>query len=551
MRPGMACHGRFDDERREYVVTDPLTPSPWINYIGNTRLSAFVSQQAGGLAWHIEPQQRRLTRYHWLPAPPDRPGFYVYVRENNGGEIWNPHFAPTCRPLDFFECRHGLGYTRFAGERNGLRVEATYFIPPGDDIMLWDIALENRGKDRRQVTLASYVEFGLLEFMREMFWCYLKSHIGFSFEPAENWIKYHYHAFEAPYTPAIFFSCTRRADGFEASRDAFCGPGGSLERPAMKMGGSELPGGGHGCGTIAVNLDLPPGGRERFAYLMGVAPDWPKASELRRKFAGLPAVDRAFVELGDYWRGKTDSLQVKTGDEHFDRAVNALGPLNSQVTLERTRDISTDHMGVDGMRFRDTMQDALAVSSFDPAFARERILMVLSSQSQSGAGNFSFYPFSPDRRTNDKPERCDNTVWPIFTIDNLLNETGDTSFLEEMVRFREGGEATVYEHIRLGLEYIWKRRGPHGLPTLFDADWNDGLAVFLDPKAESVMLGMQMVHAARMFGVHAARMGRQADASWCSQAAAELTSILNSDMCGTADGTGGSCFPTAGLSARR
>lgn len=525
----VTAFGRFNDKAREYVITDPLPPQPWINYLGNTRLSAFISQQAGGLAWHIEPQQRRLSRYHWLPAPQDRPGFYVYVRDHKTGELWNPHFAPTCRPLDHYECRHGLGYTQFVGERGGIRVSVRYFIPPDDDVMVWDVTVENAGDVAQSLTLASYVEFGILEFMREMFWCYLKNHIGFTFEPAENWIKYDYHAFEAPFTPAIFMTCTRPVDGFECSREAFCGRGGSLERPAIELAGSELPGGGHGCGTLGVNLDLAPGSRERFAYILGVADDWERAKELRRKFATPAAVDAAIAELGAYWGRKTKILQVKSGNPHFDRMVNTWAPLNCQVTLERTRDLSTDHIGVDGMRFRDTMQDALAVANFDPDFARERIRLILASQSRDGSGNFSFYPYAPKLKVNVEPLRCDNTVWPIMTIANWVNETGDLSFFEERIPFRDGGDATVYEHVRLGLELIWGRRGPTGLPTLFDADWNDGLAVFRDPKAESVMLGMQLVYAAKLFKEYAVRLNRNTDSEWCDRVVGELTGILNSD----------------------
>lgn len=521
--------GHFDDTAREYVVTDAIPPQPWINYLGNTRLTAFISQQAGGLAWHMEPQQRRLTRYHWLPAPQDRPGFYVYVRDRGTGELWNPHFAPTCQPLDTYECRHGLGYSQFTAERAGVRVGVRYFIPPGDDVMLWDVTVENNSGKAQALTVASYVEFGILEFMREMFWCYLKNHIGFTFDPGENWIRYDYHAFEAPFTPAIFIACTRPVDGFDCSRDAFCGRGGSLERPAIPLTGSELPGGGHGCGTLGVNIDLAPGGRERFAYVLGVADNWDLAKESRRKFSNTEAVDNAFVELGEYWSRKTQVLQVNSGDSHFDRTVNIWAPLNCQVTMERTRDISTDHVGVDGMRFRDTMQDALAVANFDPGFAKERIRLILSSQSNDGSGNFSFYPYAQKLKVNLEPLRCDNTVWPIMTIANLVNETGDISFFEERIPFRDGGDATVYEHVRLGLELIWTRRGPNGLPILFDADWNDGLAVFRDPKAESVMLGMQLVYAAKLFREYAVRLKHDGDVAWCDGVAGELTNILNSD----------------------
>ncbi len=522
---GSSNYGYFDDAHGEYVITDPLTPMPWINYLGNTRLSAFISQQAGGLAWHVEPQQRRLTRYHFLPAPGDRPGFYVYVRDEERGTLWNPHFAPTCRPLESFECRHGLGYSSFTGECEGIRVGVRYFIPPNDDVLVWDVTVENLGPTPRALTLASYVEFGVLEFMRELFWCYLKNQIGFEYDPREKWIQYHYHVFEAPFAPAIFFACTRPTDGFDCSRAAFCGRGGSLERPAMGLSGSQLPGGGHGCGSLGVRLRLAPGGRERFAFLLGVAEDWPAAARLKARLD----VEKAFGELQAGWRRKTDTIQVTSGDAHFDRCVNLWNPLNCQVTLERTRDLSTDHVGVDGMRFRDTMQDALAVATFDPAFAAERIRLVLASQASDGSGNFAFYPFAPKPRFNLEPVRCDNTVWPIMTVSNLVNETGDLSFFDERLPFRDGGEASVYGHILAGLRYIDARLGPTGLPTLFHADWNDGLAVFRDEHAESVMLGMQMVYALGLFRAFARRLGRGPDADWCEAREAHYRDVCNSD----------------------
>ena len=527
-------YGHFDDAQREFVVTDPLTPGPWINYLGNTRLTAFISQQAGGLAFWQEPQTRRLTRYHYLPVPQDRPGFYVYVQDHGSGTLWNPHYAPTCQPLDAFECRHGPGYTRFIGSQHGVRVSVTFFIPPGDDVMLWDVRVENRAATAKRLTLSSYVEFGLLEFMRELFWCYLKNQIGFEFDERENWVKYIYHVFQAPFAPAIFLASTRKVVGYECSRDAFCGRGGSLERPQALLGrgfsNSQIPGGGHGCGVLGVDLQLAPGASDSFAFMLGVAENWEAAAALKRKYAAGPAVAAAFTALQGTWTRKTERFQAASGDAHVDRFVNVWNPVNCQITLERTRDISTDHVGLDGMRYRDTMQDALAMTSIDPEFAAERIRLIFASQGRDGSGNFSFYPYSKEKQINADPVRCDNTVWPIFTVANLVNETGNLAFFDERIPFRDGGDASVYDHILLGLRYIWDRRGPTGLPTLFHADWNDGLAVFMDEHAESVMLGMQMVYAAKMLRDYAARLEKTADVEWCDRMAAEFERILNSDV---------------------
>ena len=527
------AYGHFDDEAREYVITDPITPRPWINYLGNRRLSAFISHNAGGLLWHLEPQSRRITRYHYIPAPGDRPGFYVYVRDLSTGEVWNPHFAPACVPLDSFECRHGPGVTRFIAQKNGTRAELTYAIAP-DDMLIIKVSLWNTGRLPANLQAVSYVEFGLLEFMREIVgWCYLKHHVGFRFDPAIRAIRYDYHAFEAPFTPRIVFGCTADPAGWECSRDAFIGPVGSLERPqALQPGAgltnSDLPLGGHGCGTIAVNVALQSGESREFAYLLAIADTWPAADALLAEYSQPAAVDSAIAAVRSTWRQRLDVLRAETGDACVDRFVNTWNPLNALVALEHARIISTDHMGLDGLRYRDTTQDALAAATTDPAFATDRMRLIFAQQTRDGGGCFSFYPHNP-LPTSDRPHRSDNTVWQIYTIHNLLAETGDFSLLDEIIPFRDGGEATVYDHVLLGLKHVYDRRGPHGLPTLFDADWNDGLALFNDPAAESVLTGMQLVHSCRLFSQLAARLGRNADARWCHAADDELAAMLNSD----------------------
>ncbi len=527
-------YGHFDDRQREFVITDPLTPTPWINYLGNTRMTALISQQAGGLAFYVDPQNRRLTRYHYLGSPPDRPGFYVYIHDATTGKLWNPHFAPVCEPLDDYRFRHGLGYSQCDGTLDDVTVSVRWFVPPEDDVLLWDVRIVNHSGRARQLFVASYCEFGLLEFQREMFWCYLRSHIDFDYDAANAWIRYRYHAFEAPYTPAVYVSCSEAIDEFDCSREAFCGPGGSLERPlALKHGhltGSRLPHGGkHGCGVLGVRLQVPPGETKRLIYQLGAADDWAAAAQLCQKHRRTEAVDRAADALQARWAGRIGTFQVEVPDADVERTINTWNPLNARVTLERARDISTDHMGIDGLRYRDTMQDAMAVAHFDPEFARARIEMVLQTQARNGEGCFAFYPFTKKPHVTTKPERCDNTVWPVLTVDHWVRETGNVKFFETLLPFRDGGNATIYEHLLLGLQLIHTRRGPHGLPLLLDADWNDGLAVFGDRNAESVMLAMQLAHAAGILAGYANLLGHPGDAAWCRACALEMELAVNRD----------------------
>ena len=527
-------YGYFNDPDRQYVITHPLTPKPWINYLSNRRLTAFISQNAGGLLWHTEPQCRRITRYHYIAGPADRPGFYVYVRDRHDGTLWNPHFAPTCTGLDQFECRHEPGITRFRAVKDGIVAAVTYAIPPDDDVMLWKVELNNARAQDADLDAVSYLEFGLLEFMREIIgWCYLKHQVGFTYDPALRAIRYDYHVFEAPFSPRMVFGCTTDVAGFECSRDKFMGPTGSLQqpdalRPGAELSGSQIPVGGHGCGTLAVRVRLKPGASKEFAYVFAMGDSWEQTDAFLTRYAQPGAVDAGIAAARAFRDKPLQRFQAESGDPVMDRFVNTWNPLNSLVTLELCRIISTDHMGTDGLRYRDTMQDALAGANLDPEFASLRARQVLAQQTRDGGGCFAFWPHSPNP-TTDAPHRSDNTVWPIYTVKNLLAETGDLSLLEQRIPFRDGGEATLYDHVLLGLRHIFDRRGPHGLPTLFDVDWNDGLALFGDRKAESVMLGMQLVYSCREFAELACRLGRDADAAWCMQAADELAKALNSD----------------------
>jgi cellobiose phosphorylase len=524
-------YGYFDDPARTFVITDPVTPRPWINYLSNRRLSAFISQNAGGLLWHWEPLTRRITRYHYIPAPADRPGFYLYVRDARTGTVWNPHFAPTCIPLDDYTCRHEPGITSFAGEKDGVRVEVAYTIPPDDDVMLWQVRVTNTGTDDASLLLASYLEFGLLEHLREILaWCYLKSHIAFSYDPALRAIRYDYHAFEAPFTPRMLFGCTAPVAGFECARDAFVGRVGSLERPQALVAGhfsnSELPLGGHGCGVLGVDVALAPGESTTFAYRFAIGESWEESEALLARYADDAAVEAGFAAVRAFWSERLGTLQVTSDDPTVDRFINTWIPYNNLTTLAQARIISTDQMGLDGLKYRDTTQDALGVANLDPAFSAERLRLVYAQQTQDGGGCYGFYPYTP-KPVAEEPHRSDNTVWQIYTLNNLLAETGEWGLVDEVIPFRDGGEASIYEHTLRGLRHIDDRRGPHGLPMMFHADWNDGLALFGDERAESVMLGMQLVYSCREFAALATRMGRPEDAAWCRGLADELTAHCN------------------------
>ncbi len=534
MKP-LAEFGYFDDAARSFVITNPLPPRPWINYLSNRRLTAFISQNAGGLLWYREPWSGRISRYHYVAPPPDRPGFYVYVLDRNTGELWNPHFAPCCLPLEAFSCQHEPGITTITGSRKGIEVTVGYTIPPNDDAMIWRIGVSNKGITDAKILLASYMEFGLLEFLRESIgWCYLKHQFKLRYDSTHRAILYDYHVFEAPFTPRMIFACSGQVCGYDASRDQFLGRTGTLAAPERliqhrSLSNSELPLGGHGAAVLGTELSLKPGTTEFVSFVFAIAETWDDAFQTADIFSNDLNAAAAFSATRNLWSMRLGGLTAQTNDPATDRFINTWNPYNALIALELARIISTDHMGTDGLRYRDTTQDALAAANIEPEFSRQRMRLVFSQQKRDGGGCFAFFPHTA-RPATDIPHRSDNTVWQMATMKNIAAETGDLSVFEEIIPFRDGGQAPIYEHIRLGLSHIAERRGPHGLPFLFHADWNDGLALFGDEKAESIMLGMQLVNACQDFAELASRLNRTNDAAWAIKLADELSSILNSDI---------------------
>ena len=422
-------YGYFNDKDHKYVINNPLTPNTWINYIGNRKLTAFISQNAGGLMWYCDPQTRRISRYQYTATPPDQPGFYVYIKDKITGQIWNPHFAPTYNELDFFECHVSPGVTQFIAIKDHIKVELSYIIPPNDNVMIWNIKVNNIGKQKADLLVTSYLEYGLLEYMREFIaWCYLKNHFSLKYDKESNSIRYYYHVLGAPFTPCMAFGCTTQISGYECSRDAFLGRNGALGSPYSlsnkdQLSNSELPLGGHACNVIGVDLKLEPQESKEFAYIFALAETWDAVDSLLVKYTSKNALIQAFKSVNDFWSQRSEVIKINTSDPAVDRFVNIWNPYNAAINLELARSISTDHPGFDGLRYRDTTQDALAVANYDPDFTKQRMRQIFATQTKNGAGCFAFYPhechdlaFYPfSTPVREKPDRCDNTVWQIYT----------------------------------------------------------------------------------------------------------------------------------------
>ncbi len=529
----MNDYGYFDDAAREYVITDPFPPAPWINYLSNGHLCTIISQKGGGMTFLDSSVEQRFTRYHQdRGVPQDRPGHYLYLREQDG-TIWSPTFDPTRTPLDEWECRHGMGYTTFCASYRGVTARLRFFVPPDDNVLLWELALENHRQGRADLLVTPYVEFGFLQAMREVrYWHWCRYHNTFTYDPKLSAIRYYYGTPEALKNMSVFLSGSGTPAGFDCSRDAFLGRGGREDAPesllAGKLTGSELPGGGHGCGALGYRVRMKPGQRKRLCFALGGAETWQQAGRLIRKYRKEESVDRAFGRLGRAWNRYLDVTRVEVPDPAMQSFVNIWNPYNCRAALERARWISAVHTGMGGgLTSRDSMQDAQSIAHLHPAWARDRIRVVLGYQCPDGRFWRSFDPV-----TGSAPEaediRSDNGVWSILTTHAYLAETGDFDFLKVSVAYYGGKPASVFDHLYHALTYIYEHVGKNGLPLLYDMDWNDSLYLFAEEGAESVMLAQQLVYACGLLGEIAEKHGKPKVMRWCERVRKELTATLNS-----------------------
>ena len=525
-------YGKFSQENREYVITEPLTPRPWINYLSNGKMGAFVSQSAGGLAWFEQPVSRRISRYDFMGMPEDRPGFYVYVREKDG-TYWNPSFQPCQTPLDHWECRHGMGYTTFIAERDGLKTELKMFVPVDDDVLLLDLKIINNRNYEEELFVSNYLEFSLFEYYREILgWIVLRNQVKFLYDKKLNCIKYHYFAYEAPYTNPVFIATSCDSSGFECSRDKFIGRGRDTSNPIAIENGSlsntELSGGGLGIGSLAYDVRLKPGESKRISWIVGASQNWDDAENLIKKYQDVSNIDRAANELKTFWDNLLNTYQVQCPDPEIENMINTWNPYGAYVTFFRDRDISTELPGLSsGIRFRDAMQNTLSVCNIKPETARERINLLLKHQWADGSTPNSFLLDSGAQKAPQNMLRCDSPVWSPITVYNYLSETGDFAYLDHEIPYLDNGSATVYSHLMAGLHQIARDSGDNGLPLLKGRDWDDHLSLFSEEGAESVMTAQNWCYAARLMKEICLKTNKQEDAEWLEGQISKYKTTLN------------------------
>ena len=482
--------GHFDDAKREYVIETPRTPLPWINYLGSEDFFALVSNTAGGYAFYRDARLRRLTRYRYNNCPLDSDGFHVYVKD--GDTVWNPGWQPTQTELDEYECRHGLGYTILRGTKNGIAVRQEMLVPKGDNCLLTRLTVTNESDAPRTVSLFPYAEFCLWDAMDDSSNFQRNFSIGeVELEPNAIYHKTEYRERRDHY--AVFWS-NRSYDGFDTARDAFVGVYGSPALPEAVQNGCCTGSVAHGwapIGAMQFQICLRPGEEQELLFGLGYienpenekfsAPgviNKTRAHAMIERYRTPAQFDAAMDTLRAYWDRLLSNFHAETGDEKVDRMVNIWNQYQCMVTFNMSRSASYFESGMGrGMGFRDSCQDLLGFVHIIPGRARERILDIAATQFPDGSAYHQYQPLTKKGNLAVGSGFNDDPLWLIAGVDAYLRETGDWSILDESVTFDCDAKnaAPLMEHLRRSFRFTCTHLGPHKLPLIGRADWNDCL----------------------------------------------------------------------------
>ncbi len=552
--------GHFDDARREYVTERPDTPLPWINYLGMEDYFGLISNTGGGYSFYRDARLRRLTRYRYNNAGLDVGGRYLYIREADGG-IWSPTWQPVRRDLDTYECRHGLGYTTITSSLDGIQASIRYFVPLGETLEIWQVTISNQRAEPAQLSLFSSVEFCLWDANDDA--TNFQRNYSIGEVEVEQGVIYHKTEYRERRDHFAFFACSERIAGFETQREDFLGPYRGYERPlAVELGraSNSIAHGWQPVGVHQVDLALAPGEQKEIIFLLGYAENPedakfdPPGSQRVNKTTVRPliesylqpaVVEAAFEALRSQWSRLLNGFQVQTPDEHTNRMVNIWNAYQNMVTFNMSRSASYFESGIGrGMGFRDSNQDLLGFVHMIPERARQRLLDLAATQLASGGAYHQYQPLT--KRGNDAvgSNFNDDPHWLVLAVAAYLKETGDWSILEEQVPYENqpGTEQPLFEHLQRCIRYTQERLGPHGLPLIGRADWNDclNLNTFSTQPGESfqtttnrdggtaelvMIAGLYVLSLTEMAGL-ASHLGHDVLAGQYLQAAGEMEAVI-------------------------
>lgn len=562
--------GHFDDTHGEYVINTPETPYPWINYLGNEQFFSLISNTAGGYAFYTDARLRRLTRYRYNDIPLDNNGRYFYIKD--GDTVWNPGYKPMRTPLDSYECRHGFGYTKFSSAKNGVKADTLYFVPNGVNAEVQTLTLTNTSGKAKTLSVVSFIEWCLYNALDDT------TNFQRNFSTGEVEITnggsaiYHKTEYRERRNHFAFYSVNCPVTGFDTDRESFLGLHNNLDEPKTVLSGKSTNSVADGWSPIAshrIDITLQPNESKDFIFVLGYIENdendkWEKAAPkdllqtnqklksinktkavaLQQRFATMDGVKKAFDELADFWKTMLSRFTLKTDDEKLNRMA-VWNQYQCVITYNFARSASYFESGIGrGIGFRDTSQDMLGcVHQLGPR-ARERLFDVASTQFEDGSAYHQFQPLTKRGNADIGSHFNDDPLWLILGIGGYIRETGDEDFLREMVPFDndESNKATLFEHLKRSFRYTVNHIGPHGLPLIGRADWNDCLNLNCfskDPNdsfqtctnkegdhAESVMVAQMFVYVAPDYAAMCRMMGEDAEAKFAEEEAAKMAAQI-------------------------
>jgi cellobiose phosphorylase len=538
-------YGDFSEDSREYIITNPETPTPWINYISNPRgYCGIVSQSGGGFSFHKDPRDRRITKYRYNNVPVDRPGRYFYVRDNGSSDFFSPTYQPVMKKPDDYKCRHGQGYTIIETVYGDIQCETLYFVPADFDMEVWRLSVRNTGNTRKRLSIYSYSEFTFwcepesrniqwsLHLTRGLFveemvqYAFIEPHPAFDMKANANYV--------ADRQGFAFMGMNAKVADFECARDRFLGMYGSETDPIGvrngKLACSKLEG-GIGCAALRTEVELQPGEEKAIIVVLGFAEKTETAVSARKYFSDNGNVDKELSGVRESWTKYFSGFSLESDEKDLNLMVNVWNQYQCKTTFDWSRYISFYENGEGrGMGTRDSSQDTLAIVGQMPGQCRNRIFQIISTcQFETGDCYHQFFPLGGK---GDLKGFSDDHLWLVQMVHAYIAETGDTGILDEPCGFADSMKtAIIYEHLVAAVNYTARMVGPHGLPLILTADWNDTLHLWMEfEKPESVLTAEFYVHALNQLSELAKRMGKKADATGFESSAKCMSKLVN-DIC--------------------
>ncbi len=543
-------YGHFDNEKREYVIDRVDLPTSWTNYLGVKDTCVVINHTAGGYMFYKTPEYHRVTRFRGNSVPMDRPGHYVYIRDNDSEDYFSISWQPVGKPLDKaeYKCRHGLSYSVYECLYDKIKASQKMSVPMDDDVELWDVVIKNTDSKPRNLSVFSYCEFSYHHIMIDnqnfqmSLYCAGSSYEDGIIEHDLFYEEFGYQYFASNFTP----------DGFDCLRDEFLGMYHTEDNPIAvingKCSGSYEKGNNH-CGTLQKDIILQPGEEIRLVFMLGEG-NREKGKEIREKYSNLENVDKSYEQLANYWDDKLSRLQVNTPNEGMNTMLNIWNLYQSEVNIMFSRFASFIEVGGrTGLGYRDTAQDSMTIPHSNPEKCRERIEQLLKGLVSEGYGLHLFSPeWFEEKKEEKEPfksptvipginksdiihgleDACsDDALWLIASIVEYIKETGDISFADMEITYADGGKDRVYDHMKAILDFSYRQVGKTGICKGLRADWNDCLNL---GGGESAMVSFLHYWAINNFLELAKYLGREEDVKKYTEMAESVKTVCNKEL---------------------